>query len=252
MWIWAASLEDYQKLFFAGSCREEVTDCTHTWPLCGFALSHIQAPIDIWFSPVMEKHLLICLDQDIKISWQPLWVTVLPGRAVLGMVYARHFIFPHTSPFILYPLPQANDSLPFPSKSAVQLYCPALPTHMVTGLCLVQWPIWRSHKLLFAPSVPHRAAQDEVVNLGKKSWFSRNHRPQTDTWNTKRYSQQILLSSNTTKARIVRCTQDCTVGYSLKAVTALTTVTGSVWNCKSGSLLSGQTIAVSEGSSENA
>lgn len=73
-------------------------------------------------------------------------------------------------------------------------------------LCLVQQPIWRSHKLLFAPSVLHRVAQVKMVNLEKKSWFSQSHRPQTDTWRTKRHSQQIPLSSNTTKARIVRCT----------------------------------------------
>lgn len=88
----------------------------------------------------MEKHLLICYDQHLKTSKNLSETQFLPGRAVCCMVCARHSIFPHTSPFMLYPLPQANDCLPFPSKTAVQLCCPALSVHMDNSLSLVQQP----------------------------------------------------------------------------------------------------------------
>lgn len=103
-------------------------------------MSHIQTLTDIYFLPTMEKHLLISYDQHLKTSKNLSETQFLPGRAVLCMVYARHSIFPHTSPFMLYPLPQANDCLPFPSKTPVQLCCPALCVHMDNSLSLVQQP----------------------------------------------------------------------------------------------------------------
>lgn len=154
-------------------------------------MSHIQTLMDIYFLPTTEKHLLICYDQHLKTSKNLSETQVLPGRAVLCMVYARHSFFP-THLLLCYIL--------YPKQMTAFLSHPRLQFSSAAQLCLSTWTTaflwsnslpWRSHKLLFAPSVLHRAAQAKVVHLGKKSRFSRSHTPRTGTRSTQRHSQQI-------------------------------------------------------------
>lgn len=154
-------------------------------------MSHIQTLTDIYFLPTTEKHLLICYDQHLKTSKNLSETQVLLGELFFAWSMPDTQFFP-THLLLCYIL--------YHKQMTAFLSHPRLQFSSAAQLCVSTWttaffwsnsPPWRSHKLLFAPSVLHRAAQAKVVHLGKKSRFSRSHTPRTGTRSTQRHSQQI-------------------------------------------------------------